>query len=76
MAGNSDELNFIEKVKKSAKLGLNEAIKQISYNVVKTGEWEMLQNGGFDARECFGQKIYCNYVLPAIVEVFFLNFIF
>ncbi|CAK5082403.1 unnamed protein product [Meloidogyne enterolobii] len=68
MAGNSDELNFIEKVRKSAKLGLNEAIKQISYNVVKTGEWEMLQNGGFDARECFGQKIYCNYVLPAIVE--------
>ncbi|KAL7079401.1 hypothetical protein ACQ4LE_001071, partial [Meloidogyne hapla] len=65
---NYEGLNFVEKVKKSAKLCLNNAIKQLCYNVVKTGEWELLQNEGFDARECFGQKIYCNYVLPSIVE--------
>nr|CAD2148440.1 unnamed protein product [Meloidogyne enterolobii] len=63
MAGNSDELNFIEKVRKSAKLGLNEAIKQISYNVVKTGEWEMLQNGIQNIFYCFVKcLLYCRTV--------------
>jgi hypothetical protein len=66
---NYDGLNFIQKVQKSANLHLNDAIRQLCYNVVKTGEWELLQGEGFDARECVGQKIYCNLILPSIVEV-------
>ena len=72
MAGNSDELNFIEKVKKSAKLGLNEAIKQISYNVVKTGEWEMLQNGIQNIFYCFVKcLLYCRTVRRQVLLSFF-----
>lgn len=62
------QMNFSEKVIKAAELGLDDAVLELCYDAVKTGEWKSLQEVGFDARKIFGQDIFCRLVCPAIIE--------
>ncbi|KAL7070314.1 hypothetical protein ACQ4LE_010591 [Meloidogyne hapla] len=65
---NDSSLDFPQIVKKSLQIGLDYAAKQMCYNAVKSGEWQNLQEKGFDGRYYFGDIFYYKIVIPTIIE--------
>uniref|UniRef100_A0A914LDW5 BTB domain-containing protein n=1 Tax=Meloidogyne incognita TaxID=6306 RepID=A0A914LDW5_MELIC len=65
---NDTSLDFPQRVNKSLQLGLDYAAKQMCYNAVKSGEWQNLQEKGFNARDYFGDIFYYKTVIPTIIE--------
>jgi len=63
------QLDFPQRVNKALQLGLDYAAKQMCYNAVKSGEWQNLQEKGFNARDYFGDIFYYKIVIPTIIEV-------
>ncbi|CAK5073705.1 unnamed protein product [Meloidogyne enterolobii] len=65
---NDTSLDFPQRVNKALQLGLDYAAKQMCYNAVKSGEWQNLQEKGFNARDYFGDIFYYKIVIPTIIE--------
>ena len=64
------QLNLVQKVKMAASHGLDDAVRQLCYDAVKSGEWAKLtKDEDLNAREHFGLDIYSRLVVPAIIEV-------
>lgn len=64
------QLNFVQKVQKAASLDLDDAVRQLCYDAIKSGEFAKLTaDGVLNARQQFGPDIYSRLVVPTIIEV-------
>ncbi|KAI1718371.1 BTB/POZ domain containing protein [Ditylenchus destructor] len=65
---NYEHLNFEQKIIEASKLGLDEAIEELIYNAVKSGQWACMINKGFDPKAMFPEKTYFGPICEAVIK--------
>ncbi|KAI1720395.1 BTB/POZ domain-containing protein [Ditylenchus destructor] len=65
---NYEHLNFEEKISEASKLGLDEAIEELIYNAVKSGQWASMINRGFNPKAMFPEKTYFGPICEAVIK--------
>lgn len=62
-------MSFEEKIFEASKLGLDEAIEEMVFNAVKSGQWAYMINRGFQPGDMFSSETYYGPICRAVLSV-------